>query len=110
MNLALRFVLELAMLAALAAWGVHTGRSTAADLALGIGAPAVAAILWGRYAAPRSAARLRGVALRVLQLFLLGLGAAALIAAGWVLLGVIFALAIAVNALLLELWGQNRAA
>ena len=106
-NLGLRFVLELGMLAALAAWGIHTGGSTVADILLAVAAPAVAAVLWGLYAAPRSARRLSGGRLLAVQLVLLGLGAAALLAAGWTVLGLVFALLIAVNALLLELSGSD---
>ena len=57
-TLALKFVLELCMLAALAYWGAQAGGSTAGDVALGVGAPLVAAVVWGVYAAPRSARRL----------------------------------------------------
>ena len=41
-SLTLRFVLELAALAALAYWGVHTGDSPLADVVLGVGAPLLA--------------------------------------------------------------------
>ena len=44
-NLALRFFLELAALAALAYWGFHTGRSVLADVVLGLGAPLLAAVV-----------------------------------------------------------------
>lgn len=106
-NLGLRFVLELAMLAALAAWGIHMGGSTAVDVVLAVAVPAAAAVLWGLYAAPRSERRLHGTRLLAVQLVLLGLGAAALLAAGWPVLGVAFAIVIAVNALLLELSGSD---
>jgi hypothetical protein len=56
-NLALKFLLELAAIAALAYWG-----ATAADgvpaVALAVGAPALFIVLWGRFAAPRAAHRL----------------------------------------------------
>jgi hypothetical protein len=101
-NLALRFALELAALAALAYWGVHTGRSPLADVALGVGAPLVAAIVWGRWAAPRSARRLTGWRLTALQLVVLLAGAAALVAAGHPVLGAIFAAVVVLNALALR--------
>src|SRR5437868_3463898 len=46
-NLALRSLLEPAALAALADRGVHTGTFLFTDLALGVGAPLVAAAVWG---------------------------------------------------------------
>ncbi len=54
-NLALRFVLELAALAALAYWGFHTGHSLLGDVALGVGAPLLAAVIWayGRHRSRR---------------------------------------------------------
>jgi hypothetical protein len=51
-NLALRFLLELCALAALAYWGFKTGESAVAKIGLGIGAPLLAAVLWGTFVAP----------------------------------------------------------
>jgi hypothetical protein len=101
-NLALRFALELVALAALAYWGVHVGESPGADVALGVGAPLVAAIVWGRWAAPRSERRLTGWRLTALQLAVLLTGAAALAAAGHAVVGAIFAGVVVLNALALE--------
>ncbi|HEX5689168.1 MAG TPA: YrdB family protein, partial [Roseiflexaceae bacterium] len=53
-NLALRFALELCMLAALGIWGYHAAQNLAARLALAIGAPLIAAIAWGMFVAPRA--------------------------------------------------------
>ncbi|HEU5211855.1 MAG TPA: YrdB family protein [Gaiellaceae bacterium] len=53
-NLALRFLLELGALAALAWWGFHVGDSTASELILGLGLPLLAAIVWGLFIAPRA--------------------------------------------------------
>ena len=106
-NLAVRFLLELAALVALAVWGVHAGHSALADLVLGVGAPLVAAVIWGVYAAPKSSRRLHGPALVVVELAVLGAGAAALAAAGHEALAAIFAVAIVVNAALLPAWGES---
>ena len=105
-NLAVRFLLELAALVALAAWGVHAGHSALADLALGVGTPMVAAVIWGVYAAPKSPRRLHGPALVVLQLAVLGAGAAALAAAGHEAGAAIFAVVVMANAALLAAWGE----
>jgi Protein of unknown function (DUF2568) len=56
-NLALKFLLELAAFAAFAIWGVDVG-SGAFAVVLAIATPLVAVLLWGRFAAPRSAHRL----------------------------------------------------
>jgi hypothetical protein len=51
-NLALRFLLELCALVALGYWGFKTGSGMLTRIALGIGAPLVAAIVWGPFVAP----------------------------------------------------------
>ncbi len=109
-NLLLRFVLELAALAALAYWGFSTGTTLLGDLILGAGAPLVAAVVWGTWAAPKSARRLRGGALLVVQLAVLGAGAAALVAAEEPGLGAAMAVLVVVNAALLRAWGDDGAA
>ena len=49
-NEGLAFLLELVMLAALAWWGATIGAGVAARVALGVGAPLAAAVLWGQHA------------------------------------------------------------
>jgi peptidoglycan/LPS O-acetylase OafA/YrhL len=81
LNLALRFLLELAMLAALAYWGSQTGTG-AVSILLAIVAPCAAALVWGIAVSPK--ARLQ-VPLRlrvVIELVLFGLAVAALVSAG----------------------------
>ncbi len=62
-NVGLAFLLELGALAALGFWGVHTGQSLLADIALGAGAPLLAAGVWAMLAAPKSERRLHRTAL-----------------------------------------------
>ena len=52
-TLTARFLCELAMLAALAFWGYVVGEGPWAWL-LGVGAPALAAVVWGTFVAPRA--------------------------------------------------------
>lgn len=56
-NLALKFVLELAAIALLAAWGARTDHGLG-SVVLAVVAPAAMILIWGRYAAPRSSRRL----------------------------------------------------
>ena len=107
-DLALRFALELAALGALAYWGVHTGLSVAADVILGVGAPVMAAVVWGAFAAPKSSRRLSGAALIAVQLAVLGAGAIALVAAGQPVLGAAFAALIGANTVLLHVLGGGQ--
>jgi Protein of unknown function (DUF2568) len=53
MILLVRFLLELALLAALAWWGATVGEGIWAWV-LGIGAPTLAAFAWGMYVAPKA--------------------------------------------------------
>ncbi|MEV7024037.1 YrdB family protein [Kitasatospora sp. NPDC093558] len=86
------FGLELALLAALCYWGFKTGGNLGARLLLGIGAPALAATVWGLFLAaggPRY--RLPLAAEIVLKLVVLGAGALALYATGRTTLGTVYA-------------------
>lgn len=80
--LAIRFALELCVLAALAAWGAQAGDSTGAHVALAIATPVMAAAAWGLLAAPQSERRLRDPARLLFELFVFAGAGAALAAAG----------------------------
>src|SRR6185437_7090428 len=103
-NLALLFLLELCMLAALAFWGFHTGDSLIAKLALGIGAPLLAAILWGVFMAPRAAIKLPTPMHLALLLVIFGAAALALAVAGQPLLAIIFAALSVLSKALTYVW------
>jgi hypothetical protein len=53
-NLLLRFLLELCALGALGYWGFKTGNATSTKVVLGVGAPLVAAVVWGTFLSPRA--------------------------------------------------------
>jgi hypothetical protein len=107
-NLALKFLLELAAIAALAYWG-----ATAADgvpaVVLAVGAPALFVVLWGRFAAPRSARRLPLRPRMALELGLFAVAALALVLAGSPVLAAVFAVLVVVNAALLTVFDQWEA-
>lgn len=105
-NLALRFVLELCLLVALAVWGFGLDSAVAQILA-GIGAPVAAAAVWGLFVAPKAPNRLGDPWRLVLELALFSLAATALAAAGHVNAAVVFALAIVVSETLMLVWRQR---
>jgi hypothetical protein len=105
-NLALAFLLELALLAAFAYWGIQTGSDTLVKVLLGIGVPLLVAVIWGIFMAPNSARRLQGGAYLTLKAILFGLGVAALIEAGSTTLGLVFAAMVVINTILLYIWQQ----
>jgi hypothetical protein len=103
-NLALRFVLELCALAALGYWGWQIGQSTPVKLFVGIGAPLVAAVVWGLFIAPRATMPVPTWLWLLLQLAIFGLAAAGLAVTGHRSLAVALALAVVVNGALLHVW------
>lgn len=104
-NLALRFLLELCLLAALAAWGFGLGG--AAGLLLGIGLPVAAAAVWGVFVSPKAPNRLDDPWRLALELVLFALGTAALAAASYGLLAALFAGAAVVSEALMLVWRQR---
>lgn len=105
-NLALRFLLELCALAALGYWGFATQSGWPLKLLLGLGAPLLAATVWGVFGSPKALVPLTGPAHLALDMLVFGSGALALIAAGRPGLGGLFALALVANRALIYAWGQ----
>jgi hypothetical protein len=102
-NLAARLLCELALLVALAVWGFHTDAGAAAKVALGLGAPLAAAVIWGLWVAPASRRRLADPARLVVEVLLFAAGVAALAAAGYVLAAVVLAVVVAANIILVRM-------
>jgi uncharacterized protein DUF2568 len=105
-NLALAFLLEIAMLAAFALWGFQASTQTVVRFILGICTPLLAVVVWGIFLAPRSTRRLTGIALHLAELVIFGLAALALAAAGHRDLAILFAVVAVVNQALLVMWKQ----
>ncbi|TXK74484.1 YrdB family protein [Paenibacillus sp. N3.4] len=53
-NLGLRFLLELCILASLGYWGFHLDKGMLIKSLAGIGSPLIAAILWGIFVSPKA--------------------------------------------------------
>ncbi|MEU9074723.1 YrdB family protein [Kitasatospora sp. NPDC004745] len=97
-NGGLAFGLELAMLAALCYWGFRTGSTLAVRLLLGIGAPALAAGLWGLFLAAGGPRFPQPLAVEiVLKLAVLGSAALALHGAGRNTLAVVYGVLVVVS-------------
>jgi hypothetical protein len=105
-NLALAFVLEVCMLVALGYWGFRVGPEPLWNVALGIGAPLLAGVVWGLFVAPKAVVKVSPVVRQVLKLVIFGVAVGALFAAGQPTLGVVLGLAFVVNFALLVAWGQ----
>ncbi len=105
-NLGVRFLLELFMLASLSYWGFKTHSGWAMKILFGVGLPLLMAVAWGYLMAPRSAHRLSGIPFTVMDIILLGSGAAALYASGQVNLAWIYAVVLVVSEVLRLIWRQ----
>ena len=105
-NLLLRFLLELFALGALGYWGFKIGSVTITKIALGVGAPLVAAIVWGVFVSPRAPVELPGLVVLLLQVLVFGAAAACLVATGHRTVVVAFGVISLVNAVLIYAWGQ----
>ena len=107
-NLALKFLLELAAIAAFAYWGASVG-GTAISVLLAVATPALMIVLWAVLAAPRSERRLQLKARVPFELSVFCLATFALIAAGAPVAAAIFAVVVVVNAVLLTVLEQWEA-
>ncbi len=105
-NLVARFVLELAALAALAYWGFSLNASVTVRVVAGLGAPVVAAVLWGLFASPRAAVPVPDSIQLAVQLGVFTVAVAAMAFAGRPHLAWGFGIAAAVNAALIAWWQQ----
>lgn len=81
-NEALALLVEIAMLAALASWGVMMGSHGVTAIALGVAAPLAAAVVWGLFAAPKARIRLPIAGVLIVKALVFGVAAAALAALG----------------------------
>jgi hypothetical protein len=105
LNIALSFVLEIAMLAAYAYWGYHAVTGPLRWL-LAVAAPLLAAVLWGLFLAPRARRRLGSTAGIVVSAVLFLLAGLALVASAQPALGAAMLIAAVVNRTLLAVWKQ----
>ena len=106
LNLTVRFLLELCMLAAVGYWGFKTQSSWLMKILLGIGLPVLIAVLWGTFLAPRATHPLRGASFLLLELVLFASGAVGLFASGKQALGWTYTIVLIVNKILIILWQQ----
>lgn len=100
LNLGVRFLLELCLLAALAYAGLQV------SVVLAVAAPLAAAVVWGLFVSPKARVPLSTVPWVAVQAVLFGAAVVGLVLAGNALLGVLFAIAVAVNVALVLFWGR----
>jgi Protein of unknown function (DUF2568) len=104
-NLTVKFLLELAALALLGYWGAVVGDGFSAVL-LAVAAPALMAVVWGMFAAPRATRRLPPATRVPLELGIFALAGVAGFVAGAVVASTVFLVLAALNAIGLTLFRQ----
>lgn len=102
-NLALRFLVELAALGGLAYWGAHTGGGVV-RVFLAIAAPLLGATVWGLFAAPKAARRLRRAPRVAVEAAVFAAAAAGLAVTGQGLVAAVFVAVALVNGALVYAW------
>lgn len=105
LNLGLKFLLEIAGLAAFAYWGASTGEMPV-SLLLAIATPAAAAVAWAIYAAPKSKWRLPLPPRIRFELTFFTAAMLALLAADVPTAAAILSALVILNAALLTVFGQ----
>ncbi|MFJ2031076.1 YrdB family protein [Streptosporangium sp. NPDC087985] len=106
-NLLVMFLLELGVLASVGYWGFVTGQNWPVKLLLGLGGPALFIAIWALFGAANGATiPLTGFARVVLEVVWFGGGALALVMAGRLTSGIVFAAVYVVNAVLRLVWNQ----
>jgi hypothetical protein len=107
-SLGLKFLLELAAFAAFAYCGANVG-SGVISVVLAIAAPALAIVLWGRFAAPRSDRRLATRDRIAFELSVFGLACVALLVVGARVAAAALAVLVAISTALLTRLDQWEA-
>lgn len=107
LNLALRFFLELAALAAFAFYGWNSSDNLLLQVALALALPLLGAWVWGKFIAPASPSRLPNLPRLGLEVVIFTLAVIALMAAGEAAWGLILAFVTAMNLAFLSLWDQR---
>lgn len=87
----LAFLIELGAIAALGYWGFTTGRTRLTKILLGIGAPVLAGVVWGLFAAPEAAFEAPIPVILAVKALVFGAATLALHTAGRRTLAVMFA-------------------
>ena len=105
--LAIRFLVELLGIVAVAYWGWQTGPEGVGRIALAIGAAAALIVVWGFVVAPKADDPLRQQARDIIGTVLLLVAAAGLAAAGQPQLALVFAVVVVSDWLALVVMGPD---
>ena len=105
-NLAIRFLLELAALGVFVHWGFRTGRTISSRVALGIGIPVVIAVIWALFVAPDSTVDTTGPIKFVIEVIIVAAAVAVLARLREYRLAMALAAIYIINRILMAVWNQ----
>lgn len=103
-NLFVRFLLELCSLGALGYWGFVVGGSAFVKILLGIGAPLLAAVVWGLFVSPKATVPLNLPLRLAPEALVFGSATVALFATGHAVLAVSLLIVAVINRILVLVW------
>ena len=106
-NLTLRFLLELAGIAAFGIWGLNATADPRVNLVVAVAAVAAAIVVWAVVVAPKARNGLRQAQKDVIGTAILLLAAVALVAAGQPVAGLVFGTLVLANAAVLAALGPG---
>ena len=105
-NIGIRFLLELCILAIFGYWGFKTGNNAFVKFLLGLGTPILFAVIWGAFLAPKSSLRLSEPWLFLLEVIIFGLTCWTLYSTGKLDLTIVFGGIYILNKILMVIWRQ----
>ncbi|PJN56345.1 hypothetical protein PAEVO_30680 [Paenibacillus sp. GM2FR] len=104
LNLALRFILELILLFSIGYWGFHYGSGLMAQVALGIGLPLLAAVIWGMTISPKARIKLPLAVVLLIEFLIFTTAVACQVSSGFITFAIVFAFVALVNRLIVIRW------
>jgi hypothetical protein len=106
LNIGIRFLWEILALIGFGYWGFHAVDQTFLKIILGIGAPLLAAVLWGAFGSPKAPYALSGFPRLLLEILVFGGAAVALFFAGKQTAAGIYGIIALFNLILMHVWKQ----
>jgi hypothetical protein len=87
-------------------WGFYTGNGWLVKIVLGIGSPALAAIVWGLFVSPKATYDIGDLARLVVEIVIFGSSAVALYHSGQIKLSFIFVITAVISRVLIFVFKQ----
>lgn len=106
LNLGLRFLIEILALVIFGYWGFHVSQGTIMKYLLGVGTPVLVAAIWGMFGSPKAPYGLTGFPYLLLEVFIFGLPAVALLVIGKHTWAVLYGIVTVINLVLMKIWHQ----